>query len=509
MNIIKSILQRKVGIVISLLLLFTVALLGIIRDPLIIGPDEGMELSKSLLISRYSDVAAGVWNDQPWLYSQIFSLVFHSNIEIARIATLFCYVAFCAMLVYICKDSIHPMALAVFPWLLWCWKELLDITISSMCEVPAICLAASGILMLCRSRHSALWITFSGAVVGLAAGIKLTGILMAVPLPMVMLQKEVDLRGGWHNIRYNRFLFDGLLWLGAFLTAVAIGIWISPSFKVENVWGLHSTISSNGLEEIRRHHLGLHDIFCAPGCLLLAVLGAFHGFRSAAGPIRLMTTWAIVTTSVSLAVNAGHYPFWFFYRLHFALPICVLAMLAIDAVILHFGQVRNGRTDSAKQSAMQHFTYATIAMFITFDGWQLVTQSRNLFRKPTAESDPIVRRLTLYSGRISSSYSNDNIRIARAGLLMLPSLTITSLKRFWSGSLTESSLVSAINENNVDALLLQLHLDGEGEQWEHVLTNKYVRVFSTDQKILYLHRHLNPIPEHQTITQLKASGIIK
>jgi hypothetical protein len=489
--------------------LIAVGLLGIIRDPLIMGPDEGMELSKSLLISRAGADVTGVWNDQPWLYSQIYAHVFHNEIAAARIATFCCYVAFCGLMVFLCIDEVHPLALAVFPWLLWGWNELLDLTLSSMCEVPAICLAAVGMLLLCRPGNSWARILISGGLVGFAAGIKLTGGLMAVALPAVLIRREIgppgSRAGGWRS----RCLAGGLLWLGAAAAAILAGIWISPDFKPENVWGVHFRISSENLADIRRHHIGFHDLLSAPGCLLLAVFGAFQGLRSSSGPVRTVATWAAITACTSLAINAGHYPFWFFYRLHYALPLCVLAVFGADSIVRSAVSACRRRGGYGEQPAVLHLGCAAIALFIAFDGRQLLTQSQNLFSKPATDSDPIVQRLVRYSGRARFAYSNDNMRIARAGLQMLPSLTITSLKRFWSGDLNEASLVAAIETNNVDVLLLQLRLDGEGKGWESLLTNSYVRVFSTDEKVLYLNSRLDPVPEHQTITQLKARGIIK
>src|SRR5579872_4591878 len=123
------------------LLILAYGILGaliIVRNPVQIGGDEGMEFAKSMLVARDFNDISKVWNDQPWFYSCMFGLFYKMTGFLASLPRLFslaCSLIFCCRLRHIMPVSAGPVHHAAAVGLFLTFSGVLVLTVSGMCEL--------------------------------------------------------------------------------------------------------------------------------------------------------------------------------------------------------------------------------------------------------------------------------------------------------------------------------------------------------------------------------------
>ncbi|HMO66163.1 MAG TPA: hypothetical protein PKE47_13230 [Verrucomicrobiota bacterium] len=83
---------------------------------------------------------------------------------------------------------------------------------------------------------------------------------------------------------------------------------------------------------------------------------------------------------------------------------------------------------------------------------------------------------------------------ATLGLVMVPELTLTPRKRFWSGLLTSERLLEIVERRQPDALLLRADEDQRLPGWQPLLSSGYTHVLTDQGLALYMRKELSPEP---------------
>ena len=153
------------------------------RNPLEIGGDEGMELSKALVVARAPEQLPKVWNDQPWFYSMVFGKVFRSFgflPLIPRMASLLCVALYCGWMRRLMPVTAGPWHHTAGVLLFLTFPSVMSLSVSAMCELPATLLGLIGATALFNA--SGPWrrilLIAGGVLLGVAINIKLTAAMV-------------------------------------------------------------------------------------------------------------------------------------------------------------------------------------------------------------------------------------------------------------------------------------------------------------------------------------------
>ncbi len=282
-----------------------------------IGPDEGMEMAKALLVARAPEEMGRAWTDQPWLYARVLAWLWYLSGgewlagRLLSVGVASAWLLTLPRLMPRGSSALHGLCGAM---LLLTWPQFLPLGCSMMVELPCVGLTTLALAPLMGARRLTPWHCAASAVLaGVATSLKLVALLFfpAWLTALALGIRDSDKSPGSH-------LGEGRLWAWAavFLGTVAV---LLP-------WGLDGQMQGLILPHLRSELVLWQSqqggYAFTPGLLLPAVAtlgaaGAGWMLLARAGRWREGLVPALLV-GVPLAVHLVHRPFWSFYLLHFA-----------------------------------------------------------------------------------------------------------------------------------------------------------------------------------------------
>ncbi len=470
---------------------------AVFRDPVQIGPDEGMEHAKALLVAKQPEMVKSEWNDQTWFYSYIFGRLVRADLTCMRVLTLTLFAITLFYLAIAVSRSHGSLAALVSVVSLLSWAGIPKLAISAMLEVPSASLAMlSGLLVLVHERdHSRAWIyLLAGVLTGVAVAIKLTSVLL-LPFTVTALLWRYPGENSWKSL--SRQIRLKLLPWGLSSVVVLMLCMIPGHSSLSHVIASHLKASYAVGSGAKQYAPGWEDFLPAAGTCALAA--AAFLFWQNVHPKRLAGAAGAAVLIVSV-VYSIHRPFWWFYRVHFAFPASILAGVGLSACI----PTIKSRPSAAAFRAF--FGLAACCLWLTTNcvmGW---LELFKLCELHTVRDDAMLAEILSFRSVAGYGFSYEDILLSQAGRLKVPGLTVLAKKRYWTGDITEEEVQDAvIKAKPVLIILNATALEESG--WQKITTNDYVRCFTQENSALFVRKDLNPVPEKRSSDRIRAIGL--
>ena len=316
------------------LFLFLQSLLPL-RTAILIGADEGFEVAKATLCLKGYKLYTDIWNDQPPLHTFLLTETIRylsSTMLGPRLITSGFAMLLLAAVFVLCRRFNGPRVATITTGLLLASPGFLLLGSSCMLEIPALapCVAALSVLALGNRTKWPVAEVVAGALLGIALEIKIIS-LVSLPLGTFLV---------WINQRQDSFAMRSfskrfvVLSMCLLLSTIATDLVASHGAYLahfQQSWTSHfGGVKSLDYGSPNDHRFSWAVLLRNWDLTLPALIGVVvcvrGGWRGPSAAVPL--GWL----AYILLVFGLHRPWWNYYYVHTAIPLCWCAALGIDAV---------------------------------------------------------------------------------------------------------------------------------------------------------------------------------
>jgi hypothetical protein len=468
------------------------------------GTDEGMEFSKMLLVLRDPAAVHLAWNDQPWFYSKLLATMFSATGFHAWVARLLTLAVVCllsrSLLRLLPRGAGWPHLLCA--WLmLWTWPYFAGLSVSAMPDLVGFALGvlAIGILPRSASERGCWRFVGSGLLLAVGVQVKPTALLVLPALAVGAVRLRDPAANGRRPVRcawLRRFVAER--WLGPASGMASFAVWFAMLqwWSPRSDWTLICRVHYDSSLASQAAHYAFKpiDLLAAPGPLLGAGLAVPLLLRRR----RLNEVTPLVVLFITVLVaHLVWRPWWYYYTVHFAVPLAVLGGWGTGELLRRgllgpVGTDGGGGATRAGQRAMM-LGALCLSLCCGFELPRAYEDASDLRFGRAIPGDEELQVLKAYRNTAKWIFTRDNTLAAEAGYLLPPELTILSKKRFWSREATPASVLKAVTRYHCEVLVLQRDLELRDRRWQHFVKKGYVPVWSDDTEEIFVTRRLCPV----------------
>jgi 4-amino-4-deoxy-L-arabinose transferase-like glycosyltransferase len=471
----------------ALLLTFVgLVLLLPLRTTIQLGGDEGFELAKATLCLKGYKLYVDVWNDQPplhtFLITQTLKHISPSILGPRLITAGFASLLLMAM--FLMSRRINGLAIAALTTgLVIASPGFLTLGASCMLEVPCVScsIAAMTVLFLGNRWRWRMNEVLTGVLFGAACEIKLIGaVFLPVAATIVWLNQRNEMEGKPRS-RLNS-------WKRLIPSLFVIGTSMAVSFVVIDWLVEHGAFIKHFQQTWTSHFGGTKSFeYGSPKdhpfdwAILLrdwdasvpALAGiVFCAFQFRKSPMLLLPMgWLIF----DLALFSTHTPWWSYYIVHLAPPLCWCAAIGIGEVL----KLANWRRRRA--------AFGLVVVFLAGGGWwmgmRLYLQVQNVRHSPQTYGTLALTEIQRFKPFTQFLYADQPIYSFHSGVPMPPDLAVVMLKRLWSGDMTNAKITDELETNKPGLILLAN--DTRVMPFQHLLQTEYRLVYQDAIHRLY------------------------
>jgi hypothetical protein len=440
-----------------------------LRTAILIGADEGFALSKAVLYLKGYHFYTEVWNDQPLLHTVLIAQVLKhicSSILGPRLLTsMFALVLLASIFIISRRVSGLFVAALTTLWLM-ASPGFLTLSGSCMVEIPALAPPVAALaLLLADSRKRYVMEILAGVLFGVGLHIKFNA---AIYLPMAGL--ILWLRPSPAN--FPKSLLILIVSAGASFMAVHTLIGEgSYLLQMKQTWEAN-VAPAQSLE------YGSADEHPFPWSLLLknwdatvpAVIGIiFCCRRMRQTPLLLVPlAWLAIT----LLVFVPHKPWWPYYYLHNSVPLCWCAAIGLYSL----------RPFLKKRGCL-----ALLAVYLlcslAWMGTRVYLQIVEARNSPQIYSSPVLKEIEPLKPFTTFMFTDQPVYSFHAGIPLPPSLAVLSLKRLWSGQMTNERMLAELVAARPGIILLAATT--QETPYYSLLNGEYRLIYEDDTVRLY------------------------
>jgi hypothetical protein len=498
------------------------------RSAVQIGADEGFEVAKATLCLHGHKLYSEVWNDQPplhtFLITNVFKHVTRSILGARLLTTAFATALLACILIIVWRASgLFVGALATA--LLIASPGFVELSSSCMLEIPALATAVAGLCTLFVVRPSKWHVAefLSGAFFGIAALMKLVPVYLlplaalivwlrqlenekpasfGVPLSVGPRHPKAALsRSGWHltlsaALNSLRGLLVPLLVMGGTIVATFVLVdWLIERgaylAHFQQSWSSHF----GGVKSFEHGSPADYGFdwsiplknwdMTVPAVLGICILTArlLKG-RTAILPL----SWL----GLVLVIFPNHKPWWSYYYVHIAIPLCWCAAVGIEFIWASFVQKRLRRKAQGRPKTSQpsSWAYGTVAVFAicaaAWMGSRVLLQVESVRNAPQLHAAIVLKEIEPLKPFSRWMYADQLVYSFHANLPMPPPLAVVPLKRLWAGDMTNERLTAEMARFKPEIILLRNDIR-EGP-FQELLENEYRLVYQDESQRLYAER---------------------
>jgi hypothetical protein len=434
-----------------------------------IGADEDFAISKAFLSLKGYKLYSEVWNDQPPLHTFLLKLIFQHlspSVLAARLLTVTASLALLSGLFLLVLRTSGLLAAAIATAILIASPGFLELSASAMVEIPGLAPVIVALCLLCVAplsegnsppdqqrtikRAAAQWAErwrlteiVAGGVFAVALQIKLIG---AMYLPLAALILWVRHRGSPGSIRrcaWSGAVFGLAAGLGFLALNYATGESLSAQFAQSRA-AHFSAAKSYEYGSPADHafdasvHLKNWD----------TTLPALIGIVLLCQRVRRdkMMLLPLAWLGLTIAVFTTYRPWWTYYYVHNSIPLCWCAAVGI-AGLWHAARIHRRKL----LCAVLVF-YAISAL--SWMGARVYLQAADIRNAARTYSSLVLKELERYRPFTQFLFTTEAVYAFHADIPLPPKLATLSLKRFWTGSMTNSKLVEEMRVSRPGVLLL-------------------------------------------------------
>ena len=518
-----------------------------------IGADEDYELSKATLYNHGYQLYSEIWDDQPPLVTFIIGDLlkhFSNSVLAPRLFTVGMGLVLLSAVFMLIRSVSGILPAAIGTAMLVASPGFLELSSSVMQEIPALALVVAALCVLWvgpRSQWQGTEIV-AGLIFGFGLQMKMIG---GAYLPIAGLMLWLRERGGvvssteakdngfvdaTPEARPLRAMMAGGL---AFGTSVAISFVVlnfltgnSLMLEMRQAWAAHFAAATSfeyGSPEQYRFDWGLlikNWETTVPAALGLGVVVRRVRLRKV---VLIPISWLMLT----FAVFAMHKPWWAYYYVHNALPLCWLAGVGVGFAWQWFRAVLSqqasrgreqrrrersearlggrsrfgGQTNPSPGAALPVQTgslrYGRVELCVTRRRWQVLAAVAVLFgmcaaswmgarvyleaqamrKSPRLSSSLVLQEIERFKPYTQFMFSDQAIYSFHADIPMPPHLAVLSLKRLWSGDMSGARLNAELRATKPGLILLG-NTSGE-VPFQELLNEEYRLVYQDNKDRLY------------------------
>jgi hypothetical protein len=499
-----------------------------------IGADEGFEVAKATLCLHGHKLYSEVWNDQPplhtWLVTQVLKHLTPAIWGPRLLTAAFAAILLVCVFVIVCR-ACGLLTGALTGALVVASPGFLELSSSCMLEIPALATAIAGLgvlLVLPRTKwYGAEFL--SGVLFGIAALMKLVPLYL-LPLAALILwlrrggegnheTHETHERGStcWFSFRVFR-VFRGYplpscaYWRGLVAPLLVLGGGAITGFTLID-WLMERGAYLAHFQQSWSSHFGgaISFEYGSPAehpfdwSILLknwdvtvpAVLGICIVIRRLRTSPRasLPLAWLVL----ALVVFTNHKPWWSYYYVHIAIPLCWCAAVGIDSVysmlakqrLRGFVRAERKRGKAGGRAGWRALARnGSVVLFalcaVVWMGARVYLQIAGIRESPqlyTALVLPEIERLKPFSHWM---YTDQLVYSFHADIPMPPPLAVVPLKRLWTGDMTSARIAAEMSRFKPEVILLR---NATREvPFQELLQTNYRMIYQDDKLRLYADR---------------------
>jgi hypothetical protein len=493
------------------LILFVFVLLQCLlplRTAIKIGADEDFELAKATLCLKGYELYREIWNDQPpldtFLISQILKHVSPSVLGPRLLTSVFSAMLLAA--VFLASLRVHglfPATLAT-AWLI-ASPGFLELSCSVMQEIPALAPAVAALSVLLTGRKTR-WQRaeiFAGILFAVALQMKFIGVVYLPLIALILLLRHreaesapfrpaaaLSLCEGKHGAVGStakcRFIAANvlksmLMFVSSFAASyIAIMTLIgggSYLVQLNQSWAAHfASAKSFEYGSPGEYPFNWSVLLKNWDTTVPAVFGIILSLSQVRkSPVALLPlAWLALT----LAVFGTHNPWWTYYYVHNAIPLCWCAAIGIAWLWQRMVQRR-----SVGLSVLLGVSALAVMAWM---GARVYLQVASIRRSPQIYSALVLTEVERLKPFTKFMYTDDPVYSFHTGIPLPPKLGVVSLKRFWSGDLTNARLAEELEAVKPGILLLKN--DARELPFNDLIHEQYRLIYEDASHRLYGHK---------------------
>ena len=451
------------------------------------GGDEGYQLITGFLMSKGYALYTPIWNDQPPVHVLLLKWLFQHwgpSILAARLmAAGFGLVLFGTFFQLVRQRLAGRTALLATLFLV-SGPAIFELSVSAMQEVPAFALALVSVWLLFQWSHKRRWgwLLVSGAVMGVALGIKLTAVLV---VPAMLVEVWLAFNRPRAPVLMKPAALAILTWIittGLIFAGITL-LWGQGSFQTS----FRSHFAEHAITGLARPEdfpLPFSLFWDHAECTGAAIVGLIlvsrrRQWRPFALPLVMLAT--------VMFIHLFHRPWWGYYYLHLAIPLAWLAGFAVNEALTHVSRLlARSQLDFASSKTWQGVGLcALVALVLVRAEGRLESGVKNLRERERVETSPILAKMKENAGRTHWVYVQypHEIYPFQAQLLMPPELALVTLKRFWSDQISEAQIIEICRHYQPEQVLLKA--EPLSDAWQAFLS-PYTIVYQDKDFVLYV-----------------------
>ena len=182
--------------------------------------------------------------------------------------------------------------------------------------------------------------------------------------------------------------------------------------------------------------------------------------------------------ALDLMVFGIHKPWWSYYYVHNAIPLCWCAAIGVEAA---WKKANPRRTPAL---------FALVAVYALCAGAWMVSriylQASGIRHSPQIYSSLVLTEIERFKPFTKFIYTDEPIYSFHSGIPVPPRLGIIPLKRLWSGDMTNEKIAAELWATKPGVILLANNT--RAVPFDGLLTAEYRLVYQDDKHRLYAHK---------------------
>jgi hypothetical protein len=443
-----------------------------------IGADEDFAVQKAFLSLKGYRMYTDIWDDQPPLHTYLLKQVFlhiSNSIFAARLLSVGAAVVLLSALFFLALRVGGILAASIATGLLIASPGFLELSASAMVEIPGLAPAVAALCLLYTGPVTRWRVVevLAGTVFAFALQIKA---IEALYLPLAGLILWLRDRGSSAVLR--NWLWSAMAFgLTAVIGFLAVNHLTGESLTAQIAQARASHFTAAASVEYGSPADHPFDwavltrnwdttIPALAGVLYLVRLAIQQ--RSALLPL----TWLGLT----LLIFGTYKPWWSYYYIHTALPLCWCAGVGVAWV---WQALR-----AAKRRTLYAFSGTFVACALAWVGGRVWLQANSIRQAPRIESSLVLKEIKRYKPFTKFLFTTEAVYAFHADIPIPPKIATLSLKRLWTGDMTNEKLADEMRALRPGVLLLAN--DSKELPFQSLLQTEYRLVYTDAQHRLYV-----------------------
>jgi hypothetical protein len=466
-----------------------------LRTAILIGADEGFEVAKATLCLKGYKLYTDIWNDQPPLHTFVLTEMMRhlsSTMLGPRLITSVFAVLLLAAVFVLCWRFSGSRVATIATGLLLASPGFLLLGSSCMLEIPALAPSIAGLCVLALGNRSKWPIAemVAGALFGIALEIKIISLVMLAIAALLVWMNQHPAPCPGRNVTKSLLVLVVCLGVSTLATDLLAshGAYLS---HFQQSWTSHfGRMKSFEHGSPDDHRFNWAALLRNWDLTIPAVLGVVVCARRAsrALPAAVPLMWL----AYSLLVFGLHRPWWNYYYVHTAIPLCWCAAIGIDAVL-----------DKARWPKGR-LVCVVLALYALCVGvWlkeRISLQIQSVLRSPQTYTCLFLKEIERYKPQTRWMYTEEPVYSFQAGIPLPPDLAVVMLKRYWSGEMTDARLTADLKAFKPELMLLRN--DTRPRPFRDLLNAEYQLIYMDGDNLLYVSKSIAKPTKHE-ITALQ------